>query len=528
MNKQLIRSFVFCYLLSISFIAFSAPIVVTLVYHDAKNELTVSYPQSGAVEVRKISSHRINLQFKDMIEFAKNSETDVSPFMVSNGYDSLTISTLQGSRVSFSQSKHQVSLSIKGVEDIKEQPSLELVYLRYFLIEGKYKQAQDLMEALKRKHPKNLSVWLQASNIYGAFGFPLQSLSNIEAALSLDPKDIDAKKAKKDLLINDRLSYLGQPVLEDKGISNWVEYGLAYQRQGASLSQLLGSIKYTHALNDKFRIGFKGLGQWLDAKVLKEPYLGNSVSRSKIYPSFSLFAQYLPDEYNTYTAKLYSSFQNVLGFGVSMNQKFTAGNYELVADYKKPTTDIPEAYAFGGNLSQIGINSFYNYKYRVSFSASAYLQQFGYRNQANAAQALHLFFNTTYGLSNRLAFLNFSKPYGQFDLSYSVDGQYLGSLHHPINPSTGLPEGLALFTFEIHTLELSWRKSYNYHWDETLLYIGPSYNRYGGQIGFIIGGHIQYRFTDNLLARLYASRSLSGTFQGQFNDEVGLTLSHFF
>ena len=525
--KRQLKIVVALSILLLSPILMAKSITLTISKMNASQTLNISTLSTLDAQTSNPASNEIFIQFHQAITIPEESINDLFPYTLNYGYDSLVIKSPRNVSLSTTQTKHEINIHATSPQQKVDSLALQLALVRYQLSEGHYEQVQQTLETLHAQHPLNTSIWLATANMNNAFNFKQSALNKTQHALALEPQNISAKLLQRQLMLDDRLEYLNTELYKED-IHNWIEYGVDFQKQGSNINEPEASIKYLHAINQTWRLGFNALGQWLNTSNIKNPHNGEQKSRHQIFTSFGLLLQYLPDEFKTYTAALYSSYQNTIGFGLAFKNKFIAGNYELIGDYLKPVVDMTEAYPYGGYVNQLGVTSHYDYKLGINFHANLFLRQFGYHTQSNAATAISPFVSATYGLSQRLESLAFLKPYGQFDSTYSINAQYLTSLYNPTNSLTGKTLGLPLFTYEIHTVELSWRKKYNYHWDESLLYLGASYNRYGAQIGFILGGHIRYRFTDNVLLEVYASRGMSTTFQGQFNDQVGAKLSHSF
>jgi hypothetical protein len=522
--------------------------------------LTLENAIKPTIEYKK--KNKIILRFNNQIIIdTKSLKSLPSNINFDYGYDSILISTLKSNNLILKESNanpltYNISINITNTK-IKTNQSAELLItkLRLAQNDNDFSQGTKVSKLLEDNYIDNPFVILALAQYTFDLGQYRKSLTlqnKLDKEFPNFHHDDQLRSnlyRRREFFIQESLiapinaSAINFPYLiykdADKTSDNYMlQAQAAYISPNDQATQINTSVDLTRSITSNSNIGVLLQNILYYDSGVQDPYTGSTGDDSASRFNTELYFQHFFKNEDFLQLSLYSGYQDIVGGGAEYLFWIPKGHIGLNLDVYKPTGlnqfdlsfgIIPVTIIYGGTTDQFYIDGDYNITNNLLWLFDLGAAQYSIKDFSNAQRTVNAFTSFSYNLNNGFDALNILDPYGTYFVTYSLYSQYLTSSQSATSISTGNEYNpIPLFTFEIHTMELAWRDLFYHQRLQPLLYGGVSYNRYGGNIGFVFGGELTYIFDDSHTASIFASRGISTQFQNSFSDTIGARFFWYF
>ncbi|MDC0535679.1 hypothetical protein OAO18_07710, partial [Francisellaceae bacterium] len=346
----------------------------------------------------------------------------------------------------------------------------------------------------------------------------------------------------EELIVPDNASELNYPFLiykdsDEKNDRYSLDIVPAYISPGPGVTEINTTADLTYAVTDNNYIGVVLQNILYSDSNLQNPNTGQAESQFVSRFNGELYFQHFFNDEDIAQVSLYAGYQSLFGGGARYSFWIPKGNIALNLDVNKPVAldqldfgygVIPVTLVYGGTADQAFVDGGYNITNNLLWLYNVGVAQYSIQNFENAASSVNAFTSFSYFLNGGIDALRFLNTYGQYFITYSYNAQYMLNVDSATGTTGNVYNPIPLFTYEIQTLQLSWQDLFYHQRLQPMLFVGMSYNRYGGNIGAIFGGELTYIFDDSHSITLFASRGISTQIQDAFNDIAGLRFAWYF
>ena len=522
-----------------------------LLIFKSSDELKMTKPEKNKLVFR--SKYQIKVDEQSLKELPENINIDY-------GYDSLLVSTLKSDELKVKEIKqdpltYQINyISLNEKAKIQQNVQLLIVKLRLAQTDNNFSEGEKIVKILEDNYMDNPQVILALSQYafdIGQYRRALRLLNKLDKEFPNFHKDDQLRAAiyqqrnrfiMESLIEPENPSEANFPFLSYKDDDEEIDrFQLAaqsvYISPNEGVTQINTSTDLTYAATSNSNVGVLLQNILYNDPAVQNPWTGLNEGKFASRFNGELYFQHFLDGEDYFQLGLYAGYQSLLGGGINYNFWIPKGAIRLNLDVNKPVAldqlelgfgIIPVTIIYGGTVDQVFIDGNYNITNNLLWLYNTGVAQYSIHNYENADESINLFTSLSYNLNSAIDAIRFLNTYGQYFISYSVNAQYMVKVENAIGSNGNQYNPIPLFTYEIHTLELSWQDLYYHQRIQPLLYIGASLNRYGGNLGLIFGGELTYIFDDSHTISVFAARSISSQFQNTFSDTAGLRFYWYF